>query len=703
MSAALLRIRPDGPALKAIGKFSARLNIANPPTPVRFPLSRSLQTSTKTNTRRLPLQRPTVFTTPISRLAIPIRFKSDDAATTAAGAGPSEPVITPKTRSHAARILSKIFTFCGAFVITSGAIVAAFFVYDASTYRESPTSEDIPIAELALNPRRGGPKNLPIADFLVGDYDSDSMLEQKDKPRLVILGTGWGSVALLKNLNPGDYHVTVVSPTNYFLFTPMLPSATVGTLGLRSLVEPVRRIIQRLNGHFLKASATDVHFSEKLVEVAQFDQAGNEKRFYLPYDKLVVGVGCVTNPHGVKGLENCNFLKTIDDARQIKNKVLENMELACLPTTTDEERRRLLSFVVCGGGPTGVEFAAELFDLLNEDLLHSFPRIVRNEISVHIIQSRTHILNTYDEALSKYAEGRFTRDGVEVLTNARVKEVKKDKVLFSQVEDGKTVVKEIPTGFCLWSTGVARAQICETLSNKLEGQNNKHALETDSHLRVIGAPLGDVYAIGDCSTVQNNVAENIIRFLRTIAWEKGRDPEKVHLTFSEWTDVANRVKKRFPQATNHLRRLDRLFMQYDKDHSGTLDYGELSELLHQIDTKLTSLPATAQRANQQGVYLGHKLTKIAAALPGLKANEIDYGDLDEAVYRAFKYRHLGSLAYISNAAIFDFGGMSFSGGVIAMYLWRSIYFAESVSFRTRCMLAMDWGKRALFGRDLMSF
>lgn len=299
-----------------------------------------------------------------------------------------------------------------------------------------------------------------------------------------------------------------------------------------------------------------------------------------------------------------------------------------------------------------------------------------------------------------------------------MKEVQKDRVLFSQVEDGKTVVKEIPTGFCLWSTGVcellfyllqlvkliltslARAEICETLSNRLEGQNNKHALETDSHLRVIGAPLGDVYAIGDCSTVQNNVAENVIKFLRTIAWEKGRDPEKVHLNFAEWRDVANRVKKRFPQASNHLRRVDRLFEQYDVDHSGTLDYGELSELLHQIDTKLTSLPATAQRANQQGVYLGRKLTKIASSLPGLKANEIDYGDLDEAVYKAFKYQHLGSLAYISNAAIFDFGGMSFSGGVVAMYLWRSVYFAQSVSFRTRCMLAMDWAKRALFGRGM---
>lgn len=307
-------------------------------------------------------------------------------------------------------------------MISSGLVVAAFFIYDATTYREHPSSMDIPVSELALNPRHGGPKNLPIAEALIGDQDTEQMLEQKEKPKLVILGTGWGSIALLKNLNPGDYHVTVVSPTNYFLFTPMLPSATVGTLGLRSLVEPVRRIIQRVNGHFFQAKAEDVDFSEKLVEVSQVNGNGEEQRFYLPYDKLVIGVGmltilylqqtdanklgCVSNPHGVKGLEHCSHLKTIDDARYIKNKVLQNVEMACLPTTSDEERKRLLSFVVCGGGPTGVEFASELFDLLNEDLL-VFPKILRNEISVHIIQSRSHILNTYDEALSEYAEVCF--------------------------------------------------------------------------------------------------------------------------------------------------------------------------------------------------------------------------------------------------------------------------------------------------------
>ena len=189
-----------------------------------------------------------------------------------------------------------------------------------------------------------------------------------------------------------------------------------------------------------------------------------------------------------------------------------------------------------------------------------------------------------------------------------------------------------------------------------------------------------------------------MQFLRSIAYEKGKDPEKVELTFKEWRELAQRVKKRFPQASDHLRRLDKLFEQYDKDKSGRLDFAELHELLIQIDSKLTSLPATAQRAHQQGQYLARKFNKIAQAAPGMAANEIDYGDMDDAVYKAFDYKHMGSLAYVGNAAIFDFNGMSFSGGLLAVYLWRSIYFAQSVSFRTRVLLAMDWSKRALFGR-----
>ncbi|KAK0701629.1 hypothetical protein B0T26DRAFT_681756 [Lasiosphaeria miniovina] len=612
----------------------------------------------------------------------------------------------PQGRSAILNFTYRTAAWFGSSVLFVGVGVVAFFIYDASTYRSHVSQTDIAVSKMALNPRRGGPKNLPILEACIDDDDSEDMQRQKDKPRLVILGGGWGSVALIKELNPENYHVTLVSPTNYFLFTPMLPSATVGTLGLKSLVEPIRRIIHRVKGHFIRARAEEVDFSARLVEVSQIGYEGKEERFYIPYDKLVIGVGSVTNPHGVKGLENCHFLKDINDARDIRNKVIQNLELACLPTTSDEQRKQLLSFVISGGGPTGVEFAAELFDLLNEDLTLYFPKLVRNEISVHLIQSRDHILNTYDETLSKYAEERFTRDQVQVLTNSRVNEVRPDSIIFSQKdENGQIVTKELPMGFCLWSTGVSQPEFCQRIAKQLgDAQTNKHALETDSHLRLNGTPLGDVYAIGDCSTVQNNVADHIVSFLRALAWKHGKDPENLELRFSDWRDVADQVRKRFPQAVGHLRRLDKLFHEYDKDQSGTLDFGELRELLKQIDNKLTSLPATAQRAHQQGQYLAHKFNKLAHAAPGLQANEIMDGDLDAAVYKAFEYKHLGSLAYIGNSAVFDLGqGWNMSGGLWAVYAWRSIYFAQSVSLRTRIMLAMDWAKRSLFGRDLMIY
>ncbi|CRK26741.1 hypothetical protein BN1723_018288, partial [Verticillium longisporum] len=586
----------------------------------------------------------------------------------------------PQVKSRVWNFAYRAAAWFGISVAFVGVSVVGFFVYDASTYKEHSTGMDITVSQMALNPRIGGPKNLPIAEVFIDDSDHETKQNQKDKPKLVILGGGWGGVAMLKELNPDDYHVTVISPKNYFLFTPMLPSATVGTLELRSLVEPIRRVLARVNGHFVRAKAENVEFSHKLVEVSQEDKQGNVTRFYVPYDKLVIAVGSTTNPHGVKGLQNAHFLKDINDARLIRNSIIRNLEKSCLPTTTDEERKRLLSFVVSGGGPTGVEFAAELFDLLNEDLTENFPRLLRNQISVHLIQSRSHILNTYDEAVSKYAEARFARDQVDVQINSRVQEVQPDKIIYTQrQDDGSIVTKEIPMGFCLWSTGVSQTEFCKRLSERLGSmQTNRHALETDTHLRLNGAPLGDVYAIGDCSTVQNNVADHIVTFLRNLAWKRGKDPETLELHFSDWRDVASDIKKRFPQAIGHLKRVDKLFAQFDKDQSGTLDFGELRELLKQIDSKLTSLPATAQRAHQQGQYLAHKFNKMARTADALRQNEIQDGDIDSVVYRAFEYHHLGSLAYIGNSAVFDLGqGWNITGGLWAVYAWRSVYFAQS--------------------------
>ncbi|KAG9324103.1 hypothetical protein KVV02_008510 [Mortierella alpina] len=253
----------------------------------------------------------------------------------------------------------------------------------------------------------GGPKNLVMTHGCRGSVLKAEEIHQNDpRQRLVILGSGWGAVSVINQLDPKKFHVTVVSPTNYFLFTPLLPSATVGTLELRSLIEPIRRLLSRLGGYYLEGRAEDVDFENQLVEVTGIHDSEGRK-FYgihgswfsmlylLPYDKLVISVGSESMTHGVEGLEHCSFLKSIGDARDIRRKVMENFEKASLPTTTDEERRQLLSFVICGGGPTGVEFAAELYDFLNEDLVGYFPAIPPEEVQVHIIQSAGHILNTY--------------------------------------------------------------------------------------------------------------------------------------------------------------------------------------------------------------------------------------------------------------------------------------------------------------------
>lgn len=173
---------------------------------------------------------------------------------------------------------------------------------------------------------------------------------------------------MLKAIDPDQYHVVVISPQNYFLFTPLLPSATVGTLEPRSLVEPIRKVLSYCRAHYIEAYAEDIDMSNKLILVSGKDKLGPPKQFYVPYDKLVIAVGSNTNTHGVEGLEHCHFLKTIVDARDIRNHIMDNFERACLPTTTDEERKQLLSFVVAGGGPTGVEFASEVYDMMQEDL-----------------------------------------------------------------------------------------------------------------------------------------------------------------------------------------------------------------------------------------------------------------------------------------------------------------------------------------------
>ncbi|KAI0672741.1 nucleotide-binding domain-containing protein [Trametes maxima] len=627
-----------------------------------------------------------------SRLTFAGRFRASGVKTYATDASPPGATkVTWRWRTAARYTLYLL----GSSVVGLGVLTSAIFLHDAFTYTER-NIEGVPVSPRALHPQRGGPKNLPVLSRLLSDIEDDEKRELVGKPHLVIVGGGWGAVGVLDKLSPGDYHITIVSPETYTTFTPLLPSAAVGTVSVRSLVEPLRKIAARLQGHLINARAVDVVMSERLLEVETIVPDGKSEHMYIPYDKLIIAVGSTSSTHGVPGLEHCYQLKTISDAQAIRKRIIDNFEAASLPTTTPEERRRLLSFVVCGGGPTGVETAAEIYDLCQEDLINYFPKICRKEVSIHLIQSREHILNTYSEAISRYAERKFMHDSIDLVTSARVQSVGPESVTYSKRSaDGKMETHEIPTNFVLWSTGIAMNPFTQRVADQLPNQVHKKAIEVDAHLRVKGAPLGEVYAIGDASTIETSVVPYLLELVDEA--DKNKDGK---IDFEEWEIMVARIKKRIPMAEEQLLKVRELFDLYDSDADNSLTLNELAVLLHEIGNKITALPATAQVASQQGKYLGKKLSTVAQRSAVLEANGLRPEEADEAVAGPFRYLHLGSLAYIGNAAVFDLGRFSFMGGLAAMYAWRSVYWSEQVSMRTRALLMIDWIVRGVWGRDL---
>ncbi|PBK79119.1 hypothetical protein ARMGADRAFT_1041031, partial [Armillaria gallica] len=200
-------------------------------------------------------------------------------------------------------------------------IGAGIFIHDAFTYTEKH-AERVPHSPLALYLERGGPNNLPIVSLQVDDEDDEEHKKLAEKPKLVIVGGGWGAMGVLQKLYPGDYNVTVVSSETFTTFTPLLPSAAVGTVQVWSLVEPIRKIIARLRGHFVRGKAVDLSMSEQLLEVETLSASGEPCRIYIPYDKLIIAVGSTSSTHGVAGLEHCFQLKTIGDAQNIRRRVM---------------------------------------------------------------------------------------------------------------------------------------------------------------------------------------------------------------------------------------------------------------------------------------------------------------------------------------------------------------------------------------------
>lgn len=521
----------------------------------------------------------------------------------------------------------------------------------------------------------------------------------KNKKKVVVLGTGWASTSFLKDLNISSYDVQVVSPRNYFAFTPLLPSVTCGTVEARSIVEPIRNIIKKKNGEiqFWEAECTKIDAANKKVlcrSVIESSLVG-KKEFSLDYDYLVIATGAEVNTFNTPGvMEYCHFLKEVEDAQKIRTSVIDCFEKAILPDLTEEERRINLHFVIVGGGPTGVEFAAELHDFVHEDLVKLYP-MVKDLVRITIIQSGDHILNTYDSRISTFAEQKFTRDGIDVHTGCRVLSVS-DKALNMKNKSSGDIVS-VPRGMVVWSTGVSTRPVVKDFMNQI-GQEKRKVLATDEWLRVKGCE--NVYAIGDCATIdQRKIMEDIGAIFNAADKDKSGT-----LTVDEFQDIIDDIVIRYPQVELHLK--DKHLSSVTdllKDPEGNarkeVDIEGFKLALSQVDSQMKSLPATAQVAAQQGTYLSNCFNKreLAKTTPEGPRRFKGSGRHD---FLPFRYKHFGQFAPLGGEqAAAELPGDWVSVGRSTQWLWYSVYASKQVSWRTRVLVVSDWTRRFIFGRD----
>ncbi|KAF9992394.1 hypothetical protein BGZ79_003120 [Entomortierella chlamydospora] len=363
----------------------------------------------------------------------------------------------------------------------------------------------------------------------------------KSQGRVMILGSGWGGFKLLKDMDKNAYQIVAVSPRNHFLFTPLLASTSVGTLEFRCITEPVRGYTRDVEYHQAWCDSVDLENHKidcttnlsKVPATHISDPAGrslsleSSNKFRLDYDHLIIAVGSYSNTFNIPGVkEHAFFLKEVADARKIRTRVLECFERAEM-SRSDEEKNGLLHFAVVGGGPTGVEFSAELHDFIREDCSRLFPGLM-NHVTLAVYDVAPTILANFDKSLADYCMTKFKRSGIDVRTGTVVE----------KVEDGMLVLKggkQIPFGCLVWSTGLTENPMTASLEGKVMKSKSKRIL-TDSYLRVLdpeGKVIPNVYALGDCATIQDHelpqtaqVANQQAIWLRKALNKLAKQPEK---------------------------------------------------------------------------------------------------------------------------------------------------------------------------------
>src|SRR5215510_8124569 len=290
--------------------------------------------------------------------------------------------------------------------------------------------------------------------------------------RLLILGGGFGGLDVARAIGRSraarDYWDTVlIDKENFFQFNPLLPAVAVGAVETRHIVYPLREMAKHRQIRFYKNRATHIDFQRCEVHLHN----DRVERF----DALVIGIGSVTDYYGVPGAEQYSRpFKTVMDAMLLRARVVELFEMA-EQAEREEQRRRLLSFVIVGGGVTGVEVAAELIDMTRETLLPRYPSLQRSHITVTLIESGDRLVSTARPEHSTYVQRFLERRGVIVRLRSPVSRVEEKCVQF---RDGGS----LDSFTIVWTAGVCPPEMIRRLPT-LHATDGR--IRVDEYLRAL--------------------------------------------------------------------------------------------------------------------------------------------------------------------------------------------------------------------------
>lgn len=304
----------------------------------------------------------------------------------------------------------------------------------------------------------------------------------KERPRVVIIGGGFGGLNVAKKLKSAPVRITLLDRRNHHLFQPLLYQVAAAALNPSDIATPIRRILRRQkNTEVLLGEATSVDTARRVVQLEDGE---------VPYDYLVIATGATHSYFGKdQWARFAPGLKTIEDALLIRRRVLLAYEMA--EREQDPEiQRRWLNFLIVGAGPTGVELAGALAEISRQTLDMDFRRIDPTSARIILLEGAPRVLPTYPEDLSEAARRQLVKLGVEVHTHAQVTAID---------AEGATVGSEkIPARTVIWAAGVAASPLARSLGVPLD-RAGRVVIEPD--LSVPGHP--EIFVIGDLAAARS--------------------------------------------------------------------------------------------------------------------------------------------------------------------------------------------------------